>query len=115
MRAINLTQNKLLATDLSVADTFLRSLIGLLDKQNLSSGEGLWIFPCQSIHTFGMRFPIDVLFLSRDGIVLHLIEHMKPFRISKHVKAAKGVLELPSHTIPATTTQLGDKVAIVRG
>jgi len=115
MQAINLTQKKTLASGLSVADTILSSLIGLLGKPNLPPGEGLWLVPCQSIHTMWMRFPIDVIFLDSAKTVVHLIENMKPFRISKHVSSARSVIELPATTITSTQTQLGDQIVIANG
>ena len=69
----------------------LDSLIGLMGKACLKKGHGLWIKPCQSVHTFWMRFPIDVLFLDKNGVVIHFIESMKPFRVSRHVLKARSV------------------------
>jgi uncharacterized protein len=110
--AFNLTREKILADSLDVADTFVKSLLGLIGKSPLTEGQGLWIKPCQSIHTFWMRFPIDVMFLDKDGKVVHLIDCMKPFRVSKHVTKARSVLELPAHTIGHSRTQLGDCIEI---
>jgi uncharacterized protein len=115
MQAVNITQNKTLADPLVVADTFLSSLIGLLGKRNLPPGQGLWILPCQSVHTMWMQFPIDVIFLDRNKVVVHCIENMKPFRLSKHIGKAKSVLELPAFTIKITRTLLGDQVEISGG
>ncbi|PYV43996.1 MAG: DUF192 domain-containing protein [Acidobacteria bacterium] len=112
MQAINVTRKKTLADVLSTADTIFSSLIGLLGKRNLPHGAGLWLVPCQSIHTMWMRFPIDVIFLDSEKTVVHLIENMKPFRISIHVSRAKSVIELPAHTITSTQTQLGDQIEI---
>ena len=63
MRAINSTRNRELAGSLTVADKLLLRMKGLLGRKSLDHGEGLWIKPCMGIHTFGMRFPIDVIFL----------------------------------------------------
>jgi uncharacterized membrane protein (UPF0127 family) len=115
MHAVNITRNKTLANPLVVADTFLSSLLGLLGKRSLPTGQGLWILPCQSIHTMWMRFPIDVIFLDKDRVVVHFIENMKPFRVSKHVPKAKSVLELPTNTINSTQTLLGDQVEFSGG
>ena len=112
LSAFNLTREKILADSLDVADTFVKSLLGLMGKSSLKEGQGLWIKPCQSIHTFWMRFPIDVMFLDKDGKVVHLIDCMKPFRVSKHVTKARSVLELPACTIGDSRTQLGDCIEI---
>ena len=111
-RAVNATRNKTLANSLWVADTFFSSLLGLMGKRQLPAGEGLWICPCQSVHSMWMRFPIDVIFLNNQKSIIHLIENMKPFRISKYVHTARSVLELPARTIQATQTQVGDQIDI---
>ena len=104
----NVTRGMILADSLDVADTFLKSLVGLIGRSSLGKGNGLWIKPCQSVHTFWMRFPIDVLFLDQKGVVVHFIEYMRPFRISKHVRKARSVLELPAMSIRDSKTQAGD-------
>ena len=108
----NGARGKILADSLDIADTFVKSLIGLIGRSCLKRGRGLWIKPCQSVHTFWMRFPIDVLFLDKEGIVVHFIESMKPFRISKHVLKARSVLELPAGSIRDSDTQLGDHIEV---
>jgi hypothetical protein len=112
MKAFNLSRKQLLAERLSVADTFWKSLAGLLPRRALPPGEGLWIVPCQSVHTIGMRFPIDVVFLDREGVIIHFEENMKPFRISRHISRARGVLEIPAGVVHATGTQAGDVIAL---
>jgi uncharacterized protein len=113
MQVINITRQQRLAVALTVADTFLRSLVGLMGKHSLPEGHGLWIVPCQSVHTFWMRFPIDVVFLDKDRRVVHLVERLRPFRISKHVSKARSVIELPASVIHQTMTQVGDHIEIV--
>jgi uncharacterized protein len=85
---------------------------GLLGTNSLQPGDGLLIQPCNSIHSFGMRYPFDAVFIDREGIVLHTISRMKPHRLSRHVFRARGVLELPAGTIDATGTVKGDRVRI---
>jgi uncharacterized protein len=114
-KAVNVTRNKALANSLLVADTFLSSLLGLMGRPRLPIGEGLWINPCQSVHSMWMRFPIDVIFLNNQESIIHMVESMKPFRISKHVSEARSVIELPANTIMATQTQVGDQVVISEG
>jgi hypothetical protein len=62
-----------------------------------------------------MRFPIDVIFLGNQQSIIHLVENMKPFRITKYVSAAKSVIELPANTIATTQTKVGDRVEITEG
>ncbi|MGH9428921.1 MAG: DUF192 domain-containing protein, partial [Terriglobia bacterium] len=112
MQAFNVTQQRTLARVLTVADSFFRSLIGLMGRPGLEAGHGLWIVPCQSVHTFWMRFPIDVVFLDQHHTVIHLVESLRPFRISKHLSKASSVIELPVGAIRATGTQMGDEIQI---
>ena len=111
----NVTRGIILADSLDVAETFVDSLIGLMGKSCLKKGRGLWIKPCQSIHTLWMRFPIDVLFLDAHGVVVHLIESMKPFRVSKHVSLARSVMELPVWSIRDSETRSGDCIEVSNG
>lgn len=112
MQAFNVTQQRTLAEVLSVADSFFRSLIGLMGRPRLDTGHGLWIVPCQSVHTFWMRFSIDVVFLDQHHKVIDLIESLKPFRISRHLSKASGVIELPVGAIKTSRTQIGDEIRI---
>lgn len=110
----NKTREAFVATEVTVADTYLRRLIGLLGKTRrwARSGRGLWIVPSRGIHTIGMLFPIDVVFLSKEKTVLQVEEHVRPFRISKVVLKATSVLELPAHTIFRSGIQVGDCLQI---
>jgi len=110
----NMTREAFVATEVTVADTYLRRLIGLLGKTRrwARSGRGLWIVPSRGIHTIGMLFPIDLVFLSKEKTVLHVEEHVRPFRISKVVLKATSVLELPAHTIFRSGIQVGDCLQI---
>jgi len=85
---------------------------GLLGTNSLEPGDGLLIEPCNSIHSFWMRYPFDAVFFNREGTVLHTISRMKQNRMSRHVFGARGVLELPAGTIEATGTMKGDRVRI---
>ena len=83
---------------------------GLLGRKNLSSDEGLYLSPCEWLHTFGMRFPIDVAFISASGLILAVHHRLKPNRLSKIVLRAQGALELPEGTLRLTDTEIGDEV-----
>jgi len=110
----NKTRETFLATEASIADSYLRRLVGLLGKTKrwAQLGRGLWIVPSQGVHTIGMTFPIDLIFLSKDKQVVHVEEHVRPFRISKVSWKASSVLELPVHTIYRSGTQVGDRLEI---
>ena len=83
----------LLINKLSIANNFTSRFIGLMGRKSLDNKEGLLLTKCNFIHCFFMRFPIDVLYLSEDMVVLH-IETIQPWRIGKRVKDAFHVLEL---------------------
>jgi len=110
----NQTRETFVATEAAVADSYLRRLVGLLGKTKkwAQRGRGLWIIPSSGVHTIGMMFPIDLIFLNREKRVIHVEEYVRPFRISKVSLKAVSVLELPPHTIYSTGTQVGDKIEI---
>ena len=110
MRVWNATREVWLASKVEVADRFLRRLVGLLGRASLSREHGLLITRCDSIHTIGMRFPIDVVFVGRDLRVGKTVETLKPFRVVFPVRRAVAVLELPAGTIRQTRTQVGDQL-----
>jgi uncharacterized membrane protein (UPF0127 family) len=110
----NRTRKKFVATEVSVADTYLSRLIGLLGKTKhwLRPGRGLWIVPSRGVHTIGMLFSIDLVFLDSQNVVVHLEEVVRPFRISSVSLRTKSVLELPAHTVFRTGTKVGDLLEI---
>jgi uncharacterized membrane protein (UPF0127 family) len=112
----NKTRETFVATEAKVADSYLPRLIGLLGKTRRWArlGKGLWIVPSRGVHTIGMLFPIDLIFLSKEKEVVHIEEHVRPFRISKVSLKATSVLELPPHTIYRSRTQVGDQLEIAR-
>src|SRR5450755_3305522 len=107
----NKTRETFVATEATVADSYLRRLVGLLGKTRRWArlGTGLWIVPSRGVHTIGMLFPIDIIFLNKDKEVVHLEEYVRPFRISRVSLRANSVLELPHHTIYRSGTQIGDR------
>lgn len=110
----NKTRETFVATNASVADTYLGRLVGLLGRTGrwARPGQGLWIVPSYGVHTIGMLFSIDIVFLDRSNHVVHIEEHVRPFRISKVILKADSVLELPPHTIFRTRTHVGDLLEI---
>jgi uncharacterized protein len=110
----NATRLSNLSDRVRVADTFLERLVGLLAEtpEWTHASEGLWIYPCSSIHTIGMKFPIDVLFLNRKGIVVGMQESLRPHRMTRVFPRASSVLEFPPETIARTKTQIGDRLEI---
>jgi uncharacterized protein len=109
---INLTKQTWLATKVRKADNFLTRLIGLLKRTHLGPEEALWLMPSKGIHTIGMKFPIDVVFLNRDHQVLGLMSGLVPYRVSAVHLRGYSVLELPNGTIKKSRTEIGDKLEI---
>ena len=112
LRAHNRTRNATLVADGVVANNWWTRLRGLLGHPPLKSGEGLLLRGEKAIHSVGMSFPIDVLFLDRAGRVVHLIPAMPPLRCSPFIAQAADVLELPAGTIAQTDTTLGDQIEL---
>jgi uncharacterized membrane protein (UPF0127 family) len=112
----NKTRETFVATEVTVADSYVARLVGLLGKTKrwAQLGKGLWIVPSRGVHTIGMLFPIDLIFLGKNKEVVHVEEHVRPFRISKVSLKAISVLELPPHTIYRSRTQVGDQLEIAR-
>lgn len=113
MEIINKKNNEILAQKVIIADKFLSRLMGLMFKKKLEKNAGMLIYPCNSVHTFFMKFPIDVVFISKEYEVLYVIENMSPGKTSKFIKRAKSVLELPSGVIEKTKTKKGDFLRII--
>lgn len=81
------------------ADTFGARLIGLMFKKSISESDAWLITPCKQIHTFFMKFAIDVVFIDKCGIVEEVVKNMRSGRISKYISSSYSVLELPVGTI----------------
>lgn len=113
MKAVNSKTSRELAAALSVADTLPRRMIGLLGRSSLACDEGLWIKPCNSIHTFCMKFPIDVIFLTKEHTVLEVKRQVPPNSLTRIYLKAASVIELPAGKIDETATQIGDMVTIL--
>jgi uncharacterized membrane protein (UPF0127 family) len=105
----NLTRNTQLATRMEVADTSPKRNKGLLGRKGLAPGEGLWIIPCESIHTFFMQFPIDLVYLDRENRIKKLKNAVPPWRLSACF-FAHSVLELPAGAIRNSQTHPGDSL-----
>lgn len=107
----NVTREAELAGSVEVADHGAKRRKGLLGRYSLPPGEGLWILPCEAVHTFGMRFPIDLIYLDRELRVRKVRSNVRPWRLSACL-FAHSVLELAAGTIRATRTNRGDQLEI---
>ena len=113
MKVVNLRNNALLADKATMADNFLKRLIGLLNRSALQEGEGLILNPSNSIHTCFMRFAIDVLFLDKNNQIIAMLPSLKPFRLSAVYFKGLLTIELPSGVIEKTGTKTGDIIDII--
>jgi uncharacterized protein len=105
----NETRNTVLADAAEIADTSAKRCRGLLGRDHLPHGQALWIVPCEGVHTWAMKFPIDILYLDRKNRVRKVRKVMKPWRLSLCL-LAHSVLELPAGIIEQTGTQPGDQL-----
>jgi hypothetical protein len=106
----NETRQTSVADSVRAAHTWKARLTGLLGTPALAQGEGLWLSPCTSVHTFFMRYPIDVIFLDARRRVLHSVT-LVPWRFSRWVPKAAGVLELAAGQAQKARLALGDQLA----
>jgi uncharacterized membrane protein (UPF0127 family) len=107
----NQTRNADLGAAVDVADTSAKRRMGLLKHQRLEPGEGLWIVPCESVHTFFMKFPIDLVYLDKQRKVRKVRSAVPAWRMSACL-TAHSILELPAGTAERTGTVAGDELSI---
>ena len=107
------TRGTTIGTEITIADTFLTRLAGLLGRKQLDAGCGLIIRPSRGIHTFGMLFPIDAVALSQDLRVVKLWPRLAPFRVTSLQRKAHSILELPAGQIYHCQIHVGDQLELV--
>jgi len=100
----------LLFENISVADNFLKKLAGLIFKKAPDQDQGLLLEGCNSIHTFWLRFKVDVVFLDKKNIVIFLLENLRPFRFSPLVRGAARVLEVKTGMVRDKNIKIQDKL-----
>lgn len=111
VRVLNASRGTVVAERVRVARSAWARGRGLMLRASLAPGTGLLIDPCGSIHSMWMRFPIDVLYVDRDHVVVRTAEAMPPWRIGPLRTGARYVIELPAGTIAASRTATGDRLA----
>jgi uncharacterized protein len=113
IKVVNATKGTTVGSAIEVAATMRSRLTGLLGRSRLNPGEGLLITPSSGVHTWGMRFPIDVVALDSRMRVLEAREHLGSFRTAAIGWKTRGVLELPVGTIRHSQIEIDDQLAIV--
>ena len=102
----------IIADRVTVASTRAQRAIGLLGRSHLEVGEGLWITPCHGVHTWFMRFSIDVIAMDAQGVVVDAVSIMKPWRMRLPKPGGCTVLELPAGTLLTMPAMLGRRIQI---
>jgi uncharacterized protein len=113
LQILNVPRGFVIGDFIDVADTSSKRRTGLLKHKGLDRGQGLWIVPCEAVHTFGMKFTIDVLFLDKKRKVLKIRKDMVRRRMAICL-FAHSVLELPAGTAAASGTMPGDQLELKR-
>ncbi len=114
-RVINLSRgNAVLVENLEFALTFGKRFLGLMGRRAIDPRGGLLLQPCRSVHTFWMRFPIDLVYLDPALRVLAVLENVPPGRIGPINRDALSVLELPAGRVKDTGTAVGD-ILVIQG
>jgi uncharacterized membrane protein (UPF0127 family) len=115
LRVQNRTKGTTVAEHVAVAGGAWSRFWGLMGRKRLEPGRGLLIRPCRSIHMFFMRFPIDAVFLDREGRVVRVVQGVKPWRLAFGGKGAHEVLELNAGAAGEAKVEPGDEIAFLEG
>jgi uncharacterized protein len=110
-KIVNRSRDRVLADRARAASSVWSRMVGLLGTPHLEAGAGLWLQSCTSVHSFFMRYTIDILFLDAEWIVIHA-QTLPPWRLSPWKLRSRGVLELPAGTIAESGTVIGDRLAM---
>ncbi len=113
--AKNVSTGSLVADRVGVASTRAERAVGLLSRTGLEPGEALWIVPSRGVHTWGMKFTIDILALDAEGVVIDQVSSLKPWRIRLPRRGTAGVLELPAGTLARSGTVMGHRIEFEPG
>ncbi len=108
----NQTRECFLSLGVTLADTSFTRLKGLIGRFNMRSDDGLWVIPAKGVSTWGVLFPLDLIYLDETYRVIYVTEHYPRFKFAPLRVHAASVLELPTHTIYSSQTQPGDQLVI---
>jgi uncharacterized membrane protein (UPF0127 family) len=109
----NVTRGTSVGDAVETAESSAERRTGLLKHNKLDQGAGLWIIPCEAVHTFFMKFAIDLIYLDRLHRVRAIVREVQPWRLSICLPA-HSVLELPPGTVDRTNTQKGDQLELLQ-
>jgi len=111
---VNRTRGLIIADQVEMATSFWARARGLIGRRSLSEGFGLAIIPCQAIHMAFVAMPLDIAHVDRNGRIVQILHGIKPWRLGPIVLQSAWVVELPSGTVDATGTRVGDLVELVK-
>lgn len=97
---------------IEIANSFIERLVGLLLHKTLDEKNGLLLKNCKQVHTFFMKFPIDVIFIDKNNKIIHFESDMNKNRISKFIKNASKILELKAGTVNKYNIKINDSIMI---
>lgn len=104
-------KEEIIFKNIKVAQNVFSRILGLMFKKTLGPAEGLLLCPCNSIHTFFMHFPIDVVFMSKEGTIIKILRNLPPWRVTRIYFSAKRVLEVGAGKIPLSIEE-GQKLEL---
>jgi uncharacterized protein len=111
MRIVNARTGRVVAASVELADTRATRRHGLLGRDGLPAGAAMVITPCVAVHTIGMRFAIDVVFVNARGSVRKIVRNMPPRRIAGSL-SSRAVIELAAGALPEGALEVGDRLAV---
>ena len=111
----NKTRGTVVASWVESTSNLVDRLLGLLFRSRLRPKEGLWVVPCRLIHTVGMRYAIDAIYLDRNLVVVAVQENLRPFRLGRVARLTHSILEVSSGRIAASGTAVGDQLVYISG
>lgn len=114
LRIFHSATGRCVAERVVLANTALTRLRGLLGRRGLAPGEALWLRPCNGVHTLGMLFAIDVIFLDQELRIVRLVENLRPFRVTLPQPQARSVLEMAAHSAARLQLKAGDQLRAAR-
>lgn len=109
MRLRDADTGRIIAANVEMADTSAKRAVGLLGRRGLEQNSALWLEPCNGIHTFGMRFAIDVLYLDKAGIALRVLPNVRPNRMRLPLRGVRVTVEFPAGTLAALGVKAGGR------
>ncbi|MDQ0256990.1 uncharacterized membrane protein (UPF0127 family) [Evansella vedderi] len=113
MKLVNLSNGKVIASNVNEANTFFKRLKGLMFTKMLHRDAGLHIKPCQSVHTFFMNYCLDILYIDKSDTIVAIDEAMAPGKVGRHYRKAASVIELPAGKVKETETKVGQSLKFI--